>query len=418
MGRLDGKVSLITGASAGSAGSPPSCSPREGATRGHRRPGRRHRGGRGDPSPPAARPAYVPCDVERRGLGARRGGATPWTPSAGCTCSTTTPACRLADDDGPGEHRPSDVWDTTLKVNVTGLACAASTASRRCSTAGGGSIVNVASFVAHLGAATPQIAYTASKGAVLSMTREIAVIYARQGIRANALCPGPVLTPLLAKYLSDEEKRQRRLVHIPMGRFGEADRDRERRAVPGLRRVVVHDRPVAAGRRRHHRRLHHPRVSRHRSPIEPSIAVTRPRPLTDARRPSVDADEIDTVVVALRRPAGPTHGQARHRPVLPRPRRRHRRRRGRGHRGLQLPAHGRRRHERHRGLPVRHLGGRLRRLPRRGPTCRPCGSRRGSRRRPWCSCDIVDHHGDPVAVSPRQILQHQVAAGRRAGPAR
>jgi hypothetical protein len=67
-----------------------------------------------------------------------------------------------------------------------------------------------------------QIAYTASKGAVLSMTREIAVIYARRGIRANALCPGPVLTPLLAKYLSDEEKRQRRLVHIPMGRFGEA----------------------------------------------------------------------------------------------------------------------------------------------------------------------------------------------------
>ena len=86
---------------------------------------------------------------------------------------------------------------------------------------GGGSIVNVASFVAHLGAATPQIAYTTSKGAVLSMTREIAVIYARQGIRANALCPGPVLTPLLAKFLSDDAKRQRRLVHIPMGRFGE-----------------------------------------------------------------------------------------------------------------------------------------------------------------------------------------------------
>ena len=83
------------------------------------------------------------------------------------------------------------------------------------------SIINVASFVAHLGAATPQIAYTASKGAVLSMTREIAVIHARQGIRANALCPGPVLTPLLAKYLSDDEKRARRLVHIPMGRFGE-----------------------------------------------------------------------------------------------------------------------------------------------------------------------------------------------------
>jgi NAD(P)-dependent dehydrogenase (short-subunit alcohol dehydrogenase family) len=86
---------------------------------------------------------------------------------------------------------------------------------------GGGSIVNVASFVAHLGAATPQIAYTASKGAVLALTREIAVIYARQGIRANALCPGPVMTPLLAAFLTDDERRQRRLVHIPMGRFGE-----------------------------------------------------------------------------------------------------------------------------------------------------------------------------------------------------
>jgi NAD(P)-dependent dehydrogenase (short-subunit alcohol dehydrogenase family) len=86
---------------------------------------------------------------------------------------------------------------------------------------GGGSIVNVASFVAHMGAATPQVAYTASKGAVLAMTREIAVIYARQGIRANSLCPGPIMTPMLAKFLSDDAKRNRRLVHIPMGRFGD-----------------------------------------------------------------------------------------------------------------------------------------------------------------------------------------------------
>jgi NAD(P)-dependent dehydrogenase (short-subunit alcohol dehydrogenase family) len=127
----------------------------------------------------------------------------------------------LGDDDGP-ENTSADVWDTTLKVNVTGLAMCCKHGIPAMLDSGGGSIVNVASFVAHLGAATPQIAYTASKGAVLSMTREIAVIYARRGIRANALCPGPVLTPLLAKYLSDEEKRQRRLVHIPMGRFGEA----------------------------------------------------------------------------------------------------------------------------------------------------------------------------------------------------
>ena len=72
-----------------------------------------------------------------------------------------------------------------------------------------------------MGAATPQIAYTASKGAVLAMTREIAVIYGRQGIRCNALCPGPIMTPMLAKFLDDHPKRQRRLMHIPMGRFGE-----------------------------------------------------------------------------------------------------------------------------------------------------------------------------------------------------
>lgn len=137
----------------------------------------------------------------------------------------------LADDDGV-VNTGTDVWDLTLRVNVTGVALGCKhgipamlstiEAERAAGRDGGASIINVASFVAHMGAATPQVAYTASKGAVLSMTREIAVIHARQGIRANALCPGPVLTPLLAKYLDDEEKRQRRLVHIPMGRFGEA----------------------------------------------------------------------------------------------------------------------------------------------------------------------------------------------------
>jgi NAD(P)-dependent dehydrogenase (short-subunit alcohol dehydrogenase family) len=126
-----------------------------------------------------------------------------------------------ADDDGP-TNTSDDTWATTLDINVTGVARCCRHGIPAMLDSGGGSIINVASFVAHLGAATPQIAYTASKGAVLSMTREIAVIYARQGIRANALCPGPVLTPLLAKFLSDDAKRQRRLVHVPMGRFGEA----------------------------------------------------------------------------------------------------------------------------------------------------------------------------------------------------
>lgn len=88
--------------------------------------------------------------------------------------------------------------------------------------AGGGSIINTASFVGHLGAATPQIAYTASKGAVAALTKELAVVVARDNIRINNLCPGPLNTELLQKFLSSEEKRQRRLVHNPMGRFGEA----------------------------------------------------------------------------------------------------------------------------------------------------------------------------------------------------
>ncbi|NBO33681.1 MAG: SDR family oxidoreductase [Actinobacteria bacterium] len=131
----------------------------------------------------------------------------------------------LSADDDP-ISTPDDVIATTLDINVKGVMYACRHAlphmiesAKRCGETS--SIVNVASFVAHLGAATPQIAYTASKGAVLAFTREVAAIYARQGVRANALCPGPVMTPLLAKFLSDAAKRERRLVHIPMGRFGE-----------------------------------------------------------------------------------------------------------------------------------------------------------------------------------------------------
>src|ERR1700722_12320236 len=86
-----------------------------------------------------------------------------------------------------------------------------------------GSIINVASFVALMGAATPQLAYTASKGAVLALSRELAIIHAKDNIRVNALCPGPLRTKLLMDFLNTEEKKQRRLVHLPMGRFGEAE---------------------------------------------------------------------------------------------------------------------------------------------------------------------------------------------------
>lgn len=128
----------------------------------------------------------------------------------------------LAEDDGP-TTTDEDTWDTTMDVNVKGVWLCCKAGIPALLESGGGSIINVASFVAHVGAATPQLAYTTSKGAVLAMTREIAVEYARQGIRCNALCPGPVLTPLLTTYLSDEQRRQRRLVHIPMGRFGEPE---------------------------------------------------------------------------------------------------------------------------------------------------------------------------------------------------
>ena len=124
------------------------------------------------------------------------------------------------DDDGV-VNTPDEIWDLVLDINVKGVARCCRAGIPHLREAGGGSIINVASFVATVGAATPQIAYTASKGAVLSMTREIAVIHARERIRANALSPGPVRTALLEKFLSTEEKRQRRLVHVPMGRFGE-----------------------------------------------------------------------------------------------------------------------------------------------------------------------------------------------------
>ena len=115
------------------------------------------------------------------------------------------------------------VWDLTIDINLKGVFLGCRYGIPAMLESGGGSIINVASFVALMGAAAPQIAYTASKGGVLSMTREIAVEFARRGIRANALCPGPIETPLLKELLADPVRRERRLVHIPIGRFGRAE---------------------------------------------------------------------------------------------------------------------------------------------------------------------------------------------------
>jgi len=125
-------------------------------------------------------------------------------------------------DDSDAIQTDESVWDTTMNVNVKSVFLGCKHAIPVMQRNGGGVIINTASFVAMMGAATPQLAYTASKGAVVSMSRELAVIHAKENIRVCALCPGPLHTALLMKYLDTDEKKQRRLVHMPMGRFGEA----------------------------------------------------------------------------------------------------------------------------------------------------------------------------------------------------
>ena len=128
----------------------------------------------------------------------------------------------MLDGDDDAVTTDESIWDRTMDINAKGVFFGCKYGIPALRRAGGGSVINTASFVARMGAATPQLAYTASKGAVLSMTRELAVIHARENIRVNALCPGPLRTELLMAFLDTEEKRQRRLVHVPMGRFGEA----------------------------------------------------------------------------------------------------------------------------------------------------------------------------------------------------
>jgi NAD(P)-dependent dehydrogenase (short-subunit alcohol dehydrogenase family) len=123
-------------------------------------------------------------------------------------------------DDGP-VNTEEDVWDKTIAINLKSMFWCHKFGIPFMLNSGGGSIINVASLVATMGSATPQLAYTASKGGVLAMSREMAMIYARDNLRINALSPGPIRTDLLMKFLNTEEKLSRRLVHIPIGRFGE-----------------------------------------------------------------------------------------------------------------------------------------------------------------------------------------------------
>ncbi len=117
-----------------------------------------------------------------------------------------------------------DAWRRVQEVNLTSVYLCCKAAIPYMQRQGKGSIINTASFVARMGAATSQISYTASKGGVLAMSRELGVQFAREGIRVNALCPGPVNTPLLQElFAKDPERAARRLVHIPLGRFAEAE---------------------------------------------------------------------------------------------------------------------------------------------------------------------------------------------------
>jgi NAD(P)-dependent dehydrogenase (short-subunit alcohol dehydrogenase family) len=222
MGRLDDKVALITGGASGMGKVASHLFAREGAKvvltdvadeAGEAVAAAIRDGG--------AQAAYVHADVSRASDAEAMvrfavdtfGGLTVLYNNAGV----------FPDRDGSVTETPEEVWDLTIGINLKGVYLGCRYGIPAMIESGGGAIVNVASFVALMGAATPQIAYTASKGGVLSMTREIAVEFARQGVRANALCPGPIETPLLRELLADPARRQRRLVHIPMGRFGQAE---------------------------------------------------------------------------------------------------------------------------------------------------------------------------------------------------
>lgn len=221
MGRLDGKVALITGAASGMGRVAATMFAREGAS-------------------------VVVADVtDEAGESAvaeitGAGGSATYVRADVSRASEAEAMVRLAverfgslhvlynnagvfpADDGSVMDTPEDTWDRVMNINLKGVFLGCKYGIPAMLDSGGGSIINVASFVALMGAATPQIAYTASKGGVLSMTREIAVEFARRNIRANALCPGPIETPLLAELMADPDRRQRRLVHIPIGRLGQA----------------------------------------------------------------------------------------------------------------------------------------------------------------------------------------------------
>jgi NAD(P)-dependent dehydrogenase (short-subunit alcohol dehydrogenase family) len=219
VGRLDGKVALITGAAGGMGLEAARLFAAEGArivlADVAEEAGEKAAAEIGDGA------AFVPSDVSKPRDAERMVGFAVET--FGGLHVLYNNAGIMHGEDGGAVETAEDVWDRTIAINLKGVWLGCRFGIPAMLESGGGSIINVASFVALMGAATPQIAYTASKGGVLSLTREIAVEYARRGIRANALCPGPIETPLLSQLFADPAARQRRLVHIPIGRLGQAE---------------------------------------------------------------------------------------------------------------------------------------------------------------------------------------------------
>jgi NAD(P)-dependent dehydrogenase (short-subunit alcohol dehydrogenase family) len=218
MGRLDGKVAVITGAAGGIGREAALLFSAEGAQvcvadvledEGERTAAECRDAffTRVDVTDPASVQAMYAATAERYG---------------GIDVLYNNAGIMPADDASILETDP-DAWQRVQDVNVKGVFLCCKHGIPHLLERGGGSVINVASFVALMGAATSQISYTASKGAVLSMTRELAVEFARRGVRVNALCPGPVETPLLMRlFENDRAAYERRRVHLPMGRLAQA----------------------------------------------------------------------------------------------------------------------------------------------------------------------------------------------------
>jgi NAD(P)-dependent dehydrogenase (short-subunit alcohol dehydrogenase family) len=218
MGRLDGKVAVITGAGGGIGREATLLFSEEGASVCVADVAEEQ----GEQTASEAREAFFhkvdvtdPASVEEmyRATAERFGGVDILYNNAGI----------MPADDASILETETDAWQRVQDVNTKGVYLCCKYGIPHLIERGGGSVINVASFVALAGAATSQISYTASKGAVLSMSRELAVEFARQGVRVNALCPGPVETPLLMRLFSETPGAlERRLVHIPLGRLAQA----------------------------------------------------------------------------------------------------------------------------------------------------------------------------------------------------